>query len=75
MSQTAERCSDLVGACEQFIARPRSGAGAQPQFLVDADFASLNGTGFKANFEDIESGAQYWISGCKKDGLDRFMRT
>jgi len=34
------------------------------------EFASLNGTGFKANFEDIESGAQYWISGCKKDGLD-----
>ena len=33
-------------------------------------FASLNGTGFKANFADIESGAQYWISGCKKDGLD-----
>jgi hypothetical protein len=33
-------------------------------------FASLRGTGIKANFEDIESGAQYWISGCKKDGLD-----
>lgn len=33
-------------------------------------FASLRGTGFKANFEDIESGEQYWISGCKKDGLD-----
>ena len=33
-------------------------------------FASLNGAGFKANFEDVESGAQYWISGCKKDGLD-----
>ena len=33
-------------------------------------FASLKGTGFKANFCDVESGAQYWISGCKKDGLD-----
>lgn len=33
-------------------------------------FASLRGTGFKANFEDVESGAQFWISGCKKDGLD-----
>lgn len=34
------------------------------------EFCSLKGTGLKANFADIESGAQYWISGCKKDGLD-----
>ena len=34
------------------------------------EFTSLRGTGFKANFLDVESGAQYWISGCKKDGLD-----
>ena len=34
------------------------------------EFGSLKGTGFKANFADVESGAQYWISGCKKDGLD-----
>ena len=34
------------------------------------DFATLKGKGFKANFQDVESGAQYWISGCKKDGLD-----
>ena len=33
------------------------------------EFGSLKGTGFKANYGD-ESGAQYWISGCKKDGLD-----
>lgn len=33
-------------------------------------FASLRGTGFKANFWDIESGIPYWISGCKKDGID-----
>jgi hypothetical protein len=34
------------------------------------EFASLRGTGNKANFWDVESGAQFWISGCKKDGLD-----
>jgi len=34
------------------------------------EFASLRGRGIKANFFDIESSAQYWISGCKKDGLD-----
>lgn len=32
-------------------------------------FSSLNGTGIKANFAD-DSGAHYWVSGCKKDGLD-----
>src|SRR5216684_8309624 len=31
---------------------------------------SLNGTGFKANFYDIESGEEYWISGPKKNGAD-----
>ena len=34
------------------------------------EFRSLKGTGVKANFADTETGAQYWISGCKKDGLD-----
>jgi hypothetical protein len=34
------------------------------------EFGSLKGTGFKANFAQVESGEQYWISGCKKDGLD-----
>jgi hypothetical protein len=27
--------------------------------------------GFKANFLDSETGEEYWISGCKKDGGDR----
>lgn len=27
--------------------------------------------GFKANYFDYESGDEYWISGCKKDGSDR----
>jgi len=34
------------------------------------EFGSLNGTGIKANFWDPETGNQYWISGCKKNGLD-----
>ena len=33
-------------------------------------FQSLNGSGFKANFYDVESGEEYWISGCRKDGDD-----
>src|SRR5436189_2723775 len=34
------------------------------------EFWSLKGTGLKANFAEVESSEQYWISGCKKDGLD-----
>lgn len=34
-------------------------------------FQSLNGAGFKANYYDLETDEEYWISGCKKDGSDR----
>jgi hypothetical protein len=34
-------------------------------------FQSLKGAGFKANYVDIETGEEYWISGCKRDGRDR----
>jgi hypothetical protein len=33
-------------------------------------FQSLKGSGFKANYFDAESGEEFWISGCKKDGRD-----
>jgi hypothetical protein len=34
-------------------------------------FQSLKGSGFKANYFDLDSGEEYWISGCRKDGRDR----
>jgi hypothetical protein len=34
-------------------------------------FQSLKGAGFKANYLEVESGDEYWISGCKRDGSDR----
>jgi hypothetical protein len=34
-------------------------------------FQSLKGAGFKANYGEIDSGDEYWISGCKRDGSDR----
>jgi len=34
-------------------------------------FQTLRGRGFKANYFDIETNEDYWISGCKKDGSDR----
>lgn len=34
-------------------------------------FQSLKGKGFKSNFYELKSGEDYWISGCREDGLDR----
>ena len=34
-------------------------------------FHSLKGRGFKANYYEAETGAEFWISGCKKDGRDQ----
>ena len=34
-------------------------------------FKSLKGAGFKSNYHDSETGEDFWISGCKKDGSDR----
>lgn len=32
---------------------------------------SLKGSGFKANYYDIDSGEEFWIFGPRKDGQDR----
>ncbi|QHI68290.1 1-deoxy-D-xylulose-5-phosphate synthase [Tichowtungia aerotolerans] len=34
-------------------------------------FQSLKGQGFKSNYFDVDTGNEYWISGCRKDGADR----
>jgi hypothetical protein len=34
-------------------------------------FQSLKGSGFKANYRETETGEEYWISGPRRDGLDR----
>jgi hypothetical protein len=38
-------------------------------------YESLKGAGFKANYYEVMSGNQYWISGCKKDGRDALYPT
>ena len=40
-------------------------------FYAGREFRSLKGSGFKANYFDVESGEHYWISGCRGDGQDR----
>jgi len=34
------------------------------------EFRSLRGSGFKANYFCVENGAEFWISGPRKDGSD-----
>lgn len=34
-------------------------------------FQSLKGRGFKANYFDIDTGEEFWISGPRQDGMDR----
>ena len=34
-------------------------------------FRSCKGRGIYANFYDVATGEEYWISGCKKNGEDR----
>jgi hypothetical protein len=38
-------------------------------------FTTLTGRGFKANYYDVETREQYWISRCKKDGTDALYST
>ena len=38
-------------------------------------FQSLKGSGFKANYFDVETGEQYWISGPRRDGADRLYKS
>ena len=34
------------------------------------EFHRLSGQGFKANYFDVKTREEYWISGCRKDGND-----
>lgn len=40
-------------------------------YFHDQAFQSCKGNGTGANYYDLESGDQYWISGIKKEGGDR----
>ena len=40
-------------------------------YYRDFELQSLGGTGIGANFYDLRTGDEYWVSGIKKDGTDR----
>jgi hypothetical protein len=41
----------------------------------DQSFRSLNGRGFKSNYYDVDTGREYWITGCRKDGRNALYST
>ena len=47
----------------------------QSLYYGGRSFSTLNGYGFKANYVNDDTGEQYWISGCKKDGTDALYST
>ena len=40
-------------------------------YYKDKTFQSLKGSGFKANYSDVETSEAYWISGPRRDRQDR----
>jgi hypothetical protein len=39
------------------------------------EFQSLKGSGYKANYFDVDTKERYWISNCRKDGNDGLYKT
>lgn len=56
---------------EARVGRVRFSKTGKTLYYNGQTFQSLKGSGFKANYFDVETGEQFWISGCKKDGSDR----
>jgi hypothetical protein len=52
------------------IGRVRFSKTGRTLYYGDQRFRSLNGAGFKANYFDVDSRMEYWISGCRADGRD-----
>src|SRR5260221_65815 len=53
------------------IGRVRFSQTGKSVYYGGRTFQTLRGSGFKANYFDVETGAEFWISGCKKRGGDR----
>lgn len=61
---------DQLNSDDAHIGRVRMSKTGATLYYGGREFRSLKG-GYKANYYDVETGDEYWISGCKKDGTDR----
>lgn len=57
------------------IGRVRYSKSGKSVHYAGKTFQTLGGSGFKANYFDTETGEHYWISGCRKDGMDALYTT
>lgn len=64
-----DKTNGLTGSAR--IGRVTFSKTAKTLYYRGKAFKSLKGDGFKANYYEVDTGAPYWISGCKKDGTDR----
>lgn len=64
-----QKAGNLVGPAR--IGRVRFSRTGKMLYYGNQRFQSLKGMGFKANYYDVDTGDEYWISGCRKDGCDR----
>jgi hypothetical protein len=52
------------------IGRVTFSASRKTIYYAGCKLQSLKGAGYKANYYNVDSGLEYWISNCKKDGND-----
>ena len=52
------------------IGRVTFSASGKTIYYAGRRLQSLKGSGYKANYFDVDSGLEYWVSNCKKDGND-----
>ncbi len=64
-----EKKSGLEGAAR--IGRVYFSKSGKTLYYAGLRFQSLKGSGFKANYFEVESGDHYWISGPRKDESNR----
>ncbi|MBI5025351.1 MAG: 1-deoxy-D-xylulose-5-phosphate synthase [Nitrospirae bacterium] len=65
--------TDLAGPAR--IGRVKLSKTGKSIHYKDKTFQTLKGQGFKSNYFDVDSGDEYWISGCRKDGMDALYST
>jgi hypothetical protein len=56
---------------EAWIGRVQFSKTGKSIYYKEKKFLTLSGRGFKSNYIEVETGDEYWISGCRKDGKDR----
>jgi len=63
-----DKTDGLVGSAR--IGRVTFSKTGKTLYYKGRAFRSLKGSGFKANYYDVDSRARFWISGPKKNGAD-----